>query len=455
MYAKAIQPALENLSKIVNTQDAIKADSLLTQAQLDMTKATDEWRIQNQGDPNNKDALQKLKDQYDEILGGYRSQIAVTQRMNWDTKVNKLKQTMDAQNYEWGFKQNQQNTVYNLQDMVKANLNMASLYGGSGNINQAMSNLNSSYEQLLDYGAKNLGATEAARILKSYKEGYVSQYISGVADKDPQKALDMLEEDSVKQLLGDATVKTSRNILKQQKAVQQYELDKTQFENQSSLSEQLSDMTPLDAYRALEENKNNVSEKWYKSMRKELETRSGITAETKSEAAAEILLNLQNLGATDAKDFFKKSIDISNDIAEKRASGQLDYKDAIKLQKMITERQIKNTPALGSENDPWFGYDYADAIKDIQGGVGDAVTQNKILLDYFRTVENGDYKGGDKKALANQLIKKYKSTKLDLVSQGFIRAGYDKDTKQYVLMKKDGTTTVVDYETYKMFGGTK
>lgn len=191
-YAGALLPAAQNMQQMVKEQQDIKMDSLGVEARIKMNDATNEWRLANQSNPNNPEALKDLQSQYDSILSEYRGQIDPMYRSQWDIRGNKLKGAFDLENQTWGFKQRQENAKNDIAKSVDNFYKLAFSYGQSGDINKALADFQVSYDKLLDYGAKNLGTEDAAMLLKDYQANFYTSYLDGLVENNPSQALKML-----------------------------------------------------------------------------------------------------------------------------------------------------------------------------------------------------------------------------------------------------------------------
>ena len=200
-YAKALQPAVNQLQSAFKEQQSIKIDSLSTDARIKMNEATEQWRLANQSNPNNPEALKDIETQYNNILNEYRNQIDPIYRKNWDLTANKLRGAYSLQNQTWGIEQNKKNVTFDIQNAIKNNFSMAQGYGMNGQFTEALADYSASYEKLLDYGAKNLGTETAAQLLIDYRSNYVKSYLSGVMDRNPDEVLTELEKDDIKSSL--------------------------------------------------------------------------------------------------------------------------------------------------------------------------------------------------------------------------------------------------------------
>ena len=193
-YSSAMLPAAQNLQEVIAQQEEIKMDSYALEARMEMNEITNNWRTQNEGNPTDPTALKDLQSQYDDVLGKYREQVDPLYRYNWDIAGNKLKGAFDLQNQEWGFAQKQKNARANIARSVDNYIKLAYQYGQEDSEAEAMADFAQSYQKLLDYGAKNLGAEDAAKLLGSYQETFYKSYLDGLVEKNPEKALEMLKD---------------------------------------------------------------------------------------------------------------------------------------------------------------------------------------------------------------------------------------------------------------------
>ena len=194
-YAGALLPAAKQLQAMVKEQQDIKIDKLSVDARMRMNDVTNEWRLANQSNPNDPNALQDLQNQYNSILSEYRGQIDPIYRGQWDIVGNKLKGAYDMQNQTWAFAQRQENAKNDIAESMDNYYKLAYSYGQNGSTAEAMADFQVSYDKLLDYGAKNLGTEDAAHLMRNYGKNYVQYYLSGLTEKNPNAALQLLKND--------------------------------------------------------------------------------------------------------------------------------------------------------------------------------------------------------------------------------------------------------------------
>lgn len=191
-YSSALLPAAQQWQENIKEQQKIKMDTYSVDARIKMNEATNEWRMANQSNPNNPEALQQLQFTYDNILGEYREQIDPMYRSQWDIQGNKLKGAFDLDNQGWEIKQSQQNVRNDIASSIDNYYKLAYSYGQNGEMEKALVDFTDSYDKLLDYGAKNLGTEDAAMLLKDYRSNFYTSYLDGLVENNPSQALKML-----------------------------------------------------------------------------------------------------------------------------------------------------------------------------------------------------------------------------------------------------------------------
>ncbi|MEE9356566.1 MAG: hypothetical protein V3U75_13330 [Methylococcaceae bacterium] len=196
----------ENMFDVAN-EAKLAADS--SQAQLDLNELDNQYRINNQSDPFNKEAQKQYRERRKEMFNGYISNMNPFYRDEWLATSKNLADKSDLNNQTWGFKQTQNNTVNSINTSIKNNLEAAGASGrkyGSGAENDLNSMLNflPGRQQLSTFAQKNLGDETANQMLETYDEDYMKSFVSGVAENNPVKALALLENDRVKEAVGDS-----------------------------------------------------------------------------------------------------------------------------------------------------------------------------------------------------------------------------------------------------------
>ena len=422
-YSSALLPAAQSMQQVVQEQESIKMDTLGLQARMEMNEITNNWRMQNENNPTDPTALKDLQSQYDEVLGKYREQVDPLYRYNWDIAGNKLKGAFDLQNQTWGFKQKQVNAKRNIADSVSNYLKLAYQYGQEASEDEAMADFEQSYQKLLDYGAKNLGTEEAANLLKNYQEKFVTNYIGGVASKDPQKALDMLQNDEkIKEIVGDDSYKMMNKIIKAEKEKHDFQIQYNQYQTQVDLENELNTMSPFMALNALEEQKDSVSDKWYKAKKNSLMKQTASMSETVADTYTDLLMKSQNISKKNANDILKQSNDLLTDIEDAYGKGELKLDDKAKLIKEVNDIRKEALPEYIEADNTWFSYGIKDANNDFSNTLINSDKVSDAMLEYHRTISQGNYNAESKRKLVKSIVDKYNKdtlTTMSIVKQSF------------------------------------
>jgi hypothetical protein len=416
-YSSAMLPAAQNMQQVIAQQEEIKMDSYALEARMEMNEITNNWRIQNEGNPTDPTALKDLQSQYDDVLGKYREQVDPLYRYNWDIAGNKLKGAFDLQNQEWGFAQKQKNARANIARSVDNYIKLAYQYGQEDSEAEAMADFAQSYQKLLDYGAKNLGAEDAAKLLGSYQEKFVTSYLGGVASKDPNKAMKMLTEDKdLKAALGDEQAEVMGKLIKKIKAQREYETQVSQFTTELQLEEDLDKVSPFIALDELEKNKDAVSDKWYKAKKKTLLNQTSAMDETVADTYTDLLIRSQEINKDNANEIMNQSNELLTAIEEASSKGDLKPEDKKKLINEVIAIRKEALPEFIESSNSWFDYGIKDAYADFSNSLINEDNASDAMLEYHRTISNGDYNAEQKRQLAKTITDKYNKNSLIAMS---------------------------------------
>lgn len=431
-YAGALLPAAQQYQEIVRQQQEIKIDSSMTDARLQMDKITNDWREANKDNPNNPEAMKELQANYNQVFSVLRNDIDPLYRQNFDLEANKLKGGYDINNQAWALKQNQENVKYHIRNSINNYLELARNYGSADNGDMATVDFEQSYNKLLDYAAKNLGTEQAAYMLNNYEEKFAKAYINGLSESNPQKAIEVLQNDKrIQKMLGGDALKEAHKIVDKQIKLMKYQQDVSNFENAYKLDEQLSGMSDFDALQTLEANKDNVSEKWYKAKKTGLMNNLGINEETQADTYLDLLTEINSIQSDGkASEFMKQSNDIIANIESEYSKGKLKLADKKRLMSNLNKRQGKALPDLVEEKSSWFSsYDYSDAQEDFNNSLLNSGKTSQAMLEYDRTLAKYEQEGRKintetKKNLVKTIVRNYTDKQLNKVAGSITSFGY-------------------------------
>lgn len=434
MTAEALLPAAQQYKKTLLDQQKVKIDTNTTKARIEIDNFANNWRLANQANPDNPEAKKQFQAGMSEILNRFGSQIDPIAKMEWDTMANRLRGAYEISNNQWALNQRAENAKLDMAENINANLDLARSAGQKGNLDAALADYVNSSRQLYDYGAQNMGETETRKLLADYEEKFMESYINGLASTNPQAALDALKKPEIAaSFKSDGAQDMMMKIVNKQLSLHNLQRKVTEFNNEKNIAEKLDNLPTDEAIRFLQENEANVSSKFYKAKEKALLSAKGINAETRAETASEIMLDIAAINKNDVQAYFEEANDILTKIEDNYAAGYLSLSDRKRLTNEIYKAQGKNINVLKEEGSGWkfWDFSYKDAneyISDNYSG-GDG---NRLLLDYFRVVNDRDYSNDEKKQILQGLIDKTKTEKINAavgnvegtLKIGFIRNGY-------------------------------
>lgn len=194
-------PAVAKLGQdIIRQSQEAKIVENMSAAQLDLNKLTNEFQTQYEGDPFNEQGIKEFREKRAAVLESYGSNISPMFGRAWKENASKLANQNDLMVNAWGYKQADVNSIFSINTSIKNNLEGAMISGGayaSGAMSEAEALLafEQNYETLRNYGTTNLGETTTAKFLEDYRGDYLLNFISGVSDSNPYKAMDILNNE--------------------------------------------------------------------------------------------------------------------------------------------------------------------------------------------------------------------------------------------------------------------
>lgn len=436
MTAKAVAPAIHDMQRTFAQQQDIKIDTNTTKARIEIDELNNQWRLQNQANPNNPEAKLQLQNGIHDILSKYGEGIDPSAKMKWNIAANKLTSAYEMSNNQWAIAQRAQNAKIDVAENINANLQIARSAGRSGDLQAGIDDYVNSYNQLYNYASQNMGATEAKELLLDYEENYMTSFINGLAETDPNAAMAAMKDPKIvasfkKQDSKDVMMK----IINKQIALRDFDISVKHFNNEVKLSSALDDMPTLEALQLLEQNEGNVSSKYFKATKKALMSSAGISAETQAETFTSLLLEVGIAKQSEGKEGLIKNEAVLARIQDEYSKGNLTLKDKRNLIKTITKQEVEDLPELidDASTFSWFTpYDYTDANDDFVKSLGSSGIANTAMLEYFRTINKGDkeYNAKARKELAKTIISKLKGQSLNTL--GAITVGTVVDGYRYI-----------------------
>lgn len=407
VFSKALQPSLQQYRANLLEQQKVKIDTNATKARVEADKFVQDMRIKYQATPDSQEMKQEMQQGLSDIWDRYGADIDPIAKGEWDSTVVKLNGAYDIANNQWALKQREENTTLDVAENMNTNFQLAKSAGRQGNIAGALADYANSYEQLYAYAAKNMGATEARKLLKDYEEDYKTNFVYGLAESNPQAAINLLKDKNFAAgFKNKDTYDMMTKIVNKQHAQQEFNLKVMRYNNERNLALKLDELEPSEALQVLDENEENISKKYYKAKKKALLSSLGITAETQADEAADVMLDIAGLNKEDTVEYYKGTNNILTKIEEKYSQGLISTTDRKRLVNAVYKAQGRNIETLKDDNSGWWwDFTYKDAseyIKDNYSGRDG----NQLMLNYFREVEENDYSNEQKKQILDGLIQK-------------------------------------------------
>ncbi len=415
--ASALEPAAKTYKRQLVEQQRVKIDTESTKARVEIDNLVNQWQLQNQSRPDDPEARAQLKSDIQDILNRYGSQIDPVAKIDWDRTAGKLSSAYELGMNTWARNQRAENVKLDVAENINANLTLARNSGRSGNLDAGLSDYINSYHQLYNYASRNMGETEARKLLLDYEEEFMGSFITGLSETDPQAAMEALKRPEIAaSFKNQGAQDVMMKIVNKQIALRNFQNKTNEFLTEQKLATELDNLPTDKALQVLEENEGSVSSRFFKAKQKALLSNKGISAETRAETAAEIMLDIADLPTdpSEIEEYYKKSSNILTRIENEYAAGDLTTADKKRLTNTIYKKQGANLEALKGTGSGWrfWDFSYKDAAEYIKNNYA-GKDGNKILLDYFRKINNGgEYDNDQKEAILRGLIKQENDKKL-------------------------------------------
>lgn len=198
-YAGAVLGAA---AKVHDKNEKSKIISGVSQANLEINDLTNRYRIENEGNPMKN--IDEYQTEMDGIFDRYGEDIGTLYQGEWYNK----KQNLSSQNMQsmqnWSFKQNAVNSQNRINGGIQDSIALANLDGkkfGAGEVDgNALMRFLDSEGEIASLGP-DLGEESTKTLMQNYERDYISSFITGTAESNPEKAQEILDSDQVKDYL--------------------------------------------------------------------------------------------------------------------------------------------------------------------------------------------------------------------------------------------------------------
>lgn len=183
--------ALEKKKDQANMMD------FMSKAKVQMMETTNQWRIDNEADPTNRESLGKLNKAYDQILGQYTDKVGMLSRGDWAKAMNNVKSQYQMDNLQWTQKQTVKNVERRVNDSMQSSLTMFADLGSKGDLDNFYKEYEANKADIEIFSDGIMGDETRAELMKTYESDAMFSYLAGMARTDPDTALAYLDDQLV------------------------------------------------------------------------------------------------------------------------------------------------------------------------------------------------------------------------------------------------------------------
>jgi len=297
----ALAETAEGFVELEKKKDLANMNDFMADANLQMLDVTNKWRIANEGDPANQEALGKLHTEYERILSQYNDKIGLLSRGDWTKVSNRLKSQYQLDNLQWGQKQAVVNMENRTNDSIDKNLQMFRVLGQTFDISKLKSSYQTSREALENFAVGTIGEDKTDELLKNYHRDSMKMFMYGAAESDPNKAELLLNQQDIQNDIDSPEdMATLRSIVDKNKKLREEGLLRSQNEAEDNLlTNYLLDSSKVDILtvdKALEA--KQIRPEFAKQMRNAILSSKTVRAKTDPEEYVKLV--------TQAKDLHKR-----------------------------------------------------------------------------------------------------------------------------------------------------
>ncbi len=232
----ALAETAEGFMELEKKKDLANMNDFMADANLQMLDVTNKWRVANEADPANQEALGKLHAEYERILGQYNDKIGLLSRGDWTKVSGRLKSQYQLDNLQWGQKQAVVNMENRTNDSINKYLQTFRAFGRTFDFNKLKSSYQTSREALENFSVGTIGKDKTDELLKNYQRDSMKMFIYGAAEVDPYKAELLLNQQGIQNDIdGPEDMATLRSIVEKNKNLREEGILKSQNEAEDKL----------------------------------------------------------------------------------------------------------------------------------------------------------------------------------------------------------------------------
>jgi hypothetical protein len=323
-----------------------KALSATAATQSQFRQLDSQYRLQNADDPTNPVALQNLQQARQKIVDAQSANVPAIAMRDFTNKTVELGTQSDDLNAAWATKQQIRNGVSNLQTGRVTYLNEANVAGqafaqdpdadlqSALNYQQAMSSMH-------QFADPVLGSDKTGAFLKDFNADYAKSFVAGVAQSDPVRAAQLLQDPAIAQHfttqdIGDMTQVIQKTV-KQQALAQSLSTVKNMQDTSDIVN---GDGTYYQKRAQLDQGEmdGTIAPKDAAIARRVLTSRTDLDAQTDTPKMATVINSVYDLNASasmNPDDYLVGVKNIQDQVMQMQANNELTAQDAQKLNKEI------------------------------------------------------------------------------------------------------------------------
>lgn len=191
--------AAYNFTRIAQDSQKTKVASEVSKAQNELAQYTEQWRVNNQGDPNNEEAIAERDTTYKNIMSKYGENVGTLGQKQFQISSQQVLDSYQSNNNIWQANRNKKNISLNVEDSIRNTMKTIQVQGGNGDLIGATQNAENLYKTLDETlkGSNSFGEIDRQQILKNIPSDSMKAYVSGAINKTPAAAIALLNQEQV------------------------------------------------------------------------------------------------------------------------------------------------------------------------------------------------------------------------------------------------------------------
>lgn len=223
--AKIAQGGLAIKEKV----DVANMNDFAADANLQLMKTTNEWRVANESNPFDDKAIETLNSEYSKIFSQYDDKVGLMSRGQWQQVSQKMIKQQQADNLSWGTQRTVKNAENRVNSAIKKHTQMAQELGKTGDLKKAEETYLAASQGLKSFTTGLIGAETEATLMEDFRKDYMKSFLVGKAQTDPDGALAILESEGIAEKIGDAdNVTLLKNLAIKQKKQNEWQVKEVQ-----------------------------------------------------------------------------------------------------------------------------------------------------------------------------------------------------------------------------------